>query len=91
MAVRKTTYLAVGEPEAKEREIKEAKRDNKKGNKDKNGPDQGQETGLMDWKTYQMVEEIAEGEERRRGQQKGQKGEKKGNCEPKIKQNRCQN
>ena len=32
----------------------------------------------MDWKTYQMVKEIAEGEERRRGQQKGQKKAKKG-------------
>ena len=30
MAVRNTTYLAVGETEAKERKIKEAKRDNKR-------------------------------------------------------------
>ena len=27
----------------------------------------------MDWKTYQIVEEIAEGEERRGGHEKGQK------------------
>ena len=45
----------------------------------------------MEWKTYQMVEEIAEGEERRGGHQRGQKRAKKGNCRPKIKQNRCQN
>ena len=40
MAVRNTTYLAVGETEGKEREIKEAKRNKKRGNKDKNEPDQ---------------------------------------------------
>ena len=60
MTVRKTTCLAVGETEAKEREIREAKRDKKKWNKDKNGLDQGQETGLIDWKTYQVVEEIVD-------------------------------
>ena len=38
----------------------------------------------MEWKTYQMVEEIGEGEERRRKHQKGQKGAK-------MKQKECQN
>ena len=37
----------------------------------------------MEQNTYQMVEEIAEGEERRRGQQKRQK---KAKCRLKIKQ-----
>ena len=41
----------------------------------------------MEWKTYQIFEMRAEGEERRRGHQKGQKRAKKRNCEPKIKQN----
>ena len=60
----------------------------------KDGPEQGQETGLMDWKTYQMVKERAEGEERRRKHQKGQKSDKrakKQNSRPEIKQNGCQN
>ena len=37
MTVRKSTYLAVGETEAKEREIKEAKRDKKREIKTKMG------------------------------------------------------
>ena len=74
MTVRKTTYLAVGETEAKE--IKEKKRDKEKENKDKNGQDEWQEIGLMEWNTYQMVEETAEGEQRKSGHQKGQKKRK---------------
>ena len=42
------------------------------------------------WKTYQMFEEIAEGEERRRGHQKGQKTAKKQNFRPRMKPNEWQ-
>ena len=41
---------------------------------------------LMQQKTYQMLGQIAEGEERRRGHEKEQKIAKKRNCRPKIKQ-----
>ena len=45
----------------------------------------------MEWKTYQMIEEIGEGEERRRKHQKGQKRAKKRNSWSKMKQDGCQN
>ena len=43
----------------------------KKRNKGKDRQDEWQDTGLMEWNTYQMVEETAEGEERKSGHQKG--------------------
>ena len=44
----------------------------------------------MEWKTYQILEERAEGEERRRGYQKGPKRAKKRNSKAKIEQNEWQ-
>ena len=41
---------------------------------------------LMEWKTYQMPEEVAEEGDTKRSQKRGKKGAKKRNCWPKIKQ-----